>query len=186
MDKVEFRKTKWIMGGFRALTKGGEGAIKVEAIARDIGVTKGGFYWDFKDLGDFKNAMLDFYQAAGTEIIIENAEKIKTPIEALIFIVNEAIKAPDDDFGGNKTELAIREWASRDANAKKRIQFIDNLRIETLKSIFITAGIETDLAASKAQILYSAYIGFTYLRLTNPDNDGAILRSFAISLLDTH
>ncbi len=183
MDKSELRKIKWIKGGFRALAKGGEGAIRVEAIARDIGVTKGGFYWDFKDLNDFKTAMLDFYQTIGTEAIINNSEKFQTPKEALLFIVNEAIKEPDDELGGTKIKLAIREWASRDENARIRIQFIDNLRIETLKSIFQATGMAQKDAARNAQILYSAYIGFTNLRLVNPSLDGASLREFALSLI---
>ena len=184
MDKSELRKIKWIKGGFRALAKGGEGAIRVEAIARDIGVTKGGFYWDFKDLNDFKAAMLDFYQAVGTQGIINNSEKFQSPKDALLFIVDEAIKDPDDDFGGAKTKLAIREWASRDENARIRIQFIDSLRIETLKSIFQAAGIKELDAKRNAQILYSAYIGFTNLRLVNPSLDAASLREFALSLID--
>ena len=183
MDKSELRKIKWIKGGFRALAKGGEGAIRVEAIARDIGVTKGGFYWDFKDLNDFKTAMLDFYQTVGTEAIINNSEKFQTPKEALLFIVNEAIKEPDDELGGTKIKLAIREWASRDENARIRIQFIDNLRIETLKSIFKATGMAQKDAARNAQILYSAYIGYTNLRLVNPSLDGASLREFALSLI---
>ena len=183
MDKSELRKIKWIKGGFRALAKGGEGAIRVEAIARDIGVTKGGFYWDFKDLNDFKTAMLDFYQTIGTEAIINNSEKFQTPKEALLFIVNEAIKEPDDELGGTKIKLAIREWASRDENARIRIQFIDNLRIETLKSIFKATGMAQKDAARNAQILYSAYIGYTNLRLVNPSLDGASLREFALSLI---
>ena len=183
MDKSELRKIKWIKGGFRALAKGGEGAIRVEAIARDIGVTKGGFYWDFKDLNDFKTAMLDFYQTIGTEAIINNSEKFQTPKEALLFIVNEAIKEPDDELGGTKIKLAIREWASRDENARIRIQFIDNLRIETLKSIFQATGMAQKDAARNAQILYSAYIGYTNLRLVNPSLDGASLREFALSLI---
>ena len=183
MDKSELRKIKWIKGGFRALAQGGEGAIRVEAIARDIGVTKGGFYWDFKDLNDFKTAMLDFYQTVGTEAIINNSEKFQTPKEALLFIVNEAIKEPDDELGGTKIKLAIREWASRDENARIRIQFIDNLRIETLKSIFQATGMAQKDAARNAQILYSAYIGFTNLRLVNSSLDGASLREFALSLI---
>ena len=183
MDKSELRKIKWIKGGFRALAKGGEGAIRVEAIARDIGVTKGGFYWDFKDLNDFKAAMLDFYQAVGTQSIINNSEKFHSPKEALLFIVDEAIKEPDDELGGTKIEIAIREWASRDENARTRIQFIDNLRIETLKSIFQAAGMVQNDTARNAQILYSAYIGFTNLRLVNPSLDGASLREFALSLI---
>jgi len=35
----------WIVAGFVALTSGGPPAVKVEAIAKTLKVSKGSFYW---------------------------------------------------------------------------------------------------------------------------------------------
>ncbi|NLH83356.1 MAG: TetR family transcriptional regulator, partial [Phyllobacteriaceae bacterium] len=40
----------WIKAAFRALSVGGVQAIRAEAIARDLNVSKGAFYWHFKDV----------------------------------------------------------------------------------------------------------------------------------------
>ncbi|WP_163317770.1 TetR family transcriptional regulator, partial [Enterobacter hormaechei] len=38
----------WISAAFRALSQGGAQAIRAEAIARDLKVSKGSFYWHFR------------------------------------------------------------------------------------------------------------------------------------------
>ena len=45
----------WIEEGLRALAAGGPDAVRVEALAKALGVTKGGFYRHFAD----RNALLD-------------------------------------------------------------------------------------------------------------------------------
>lgn len=56
----------WIRAGFRALTSGGPQAIKVEAIARRLHVSKGSFYWHFKDLSALQGAMLAHWLHSAT------------------------------------------------------------------------------------------------------------------------
>ncbi|MFN3661424.1 TetR family transcriptional regulator [Yoonia sp.] len=43
----------WLMAGFRALASHGPSALRAAALARDLGTTKGSFYWHFKDLPDY-------------------------------------------------------------------------------------------------------------------------------------
>ena len=39
----------WVDAGLTALAEGGPDAIRIEALAASLGVTKGGFYGDFAD-----------------------------------------------------------------------------------------------------------------------------------------
>ena len=44
-------RSRWIEEGLRALAAGGPDAVRVEALAQALGVTKGGFYGHFADRG---------------------------------------------------------------------------------------------------------------------------------------
>ena len=48
-------RTSWIDEGLRALAHGGPDAVRIEGLARALGVTKGGFYWHF----DGRTALLE-------------------------------------------------------------------------------------------------------------------------------
>ena len=60
MANVRTPREAWIEAALQALATGGPDAIRVEALAASLGVSKGGFYWHFEN----RQALLD---AAGYE-----------------------------------------------------------------------------------------------------------------------
>ncbi|MBN8649564.1 MAG: TetR/AcrR family transcriptional regulator [Caulobacterales bacterium] len=184
MTESKLSKIDWIKAGFRALCNGGVGAIRIEPIARQIGTTKGSFYWHFKDLAALKIAMLEFYTQKGTQDIIDTANMRTTPNEALMFVVKSALNPPEDDVGSVMAEAAIREWARFDDYARQNINKIDEMRTNFLHQNIIELGYENAEAKARAQILYSAYIGFIQLRATSSKIKNGLLIAFAKSIIN--
>ena len=57
-------------------------------------------------------------------------------------------------------ENAVRRWAIVDANANAAVQAIDKRRMSYVEGLLRTAGVTSDDARLRAQILYWAYLGF--------------------------
>lgn len=184
MKNSRLGRKDWIKAGFRALCSGGVGAIRVEAIAREIGTTKGSFYWHFKDLPDLKSAMLDYYAQAGTEAVINNLKPIINPEIALLTLIKTAAAPPPDDIGGQNAEVAIREWARWDELARQKISEIDENRTEYLVKNLLQLGFNEADAKARANIMYSAYIGFISLRATGTKIKDGLLSAFAQSVIN--
>ena len=51
---VRLTKQDWINSGLRTLATEGASALKVGAMAAALGVSRGSFYWHFKDFADFR------------------------------------------------------------------------------------------------------------------------------------
>ncbi len=51
----------WILAGLKALASG-PAAFRVETVARALGVTKGSFYWHFRDKGAWRDAVLAYWE----------------------------------------------------------------------------------------------------------------------------
>jgi AcrR family transcriptional regulator len=51
MARARTPRSHWIGAGLDALATGGPEAMRVEALAQALGVTKGSFYWHFDDRG---------------------------------------------------------------------------------------------------------------------------------------
>ena len=52
----------WIEEGLRALAAGGPDAVRIDPLAKALGVTRGGFYWHFEDRGALLEEMLDTWE----------------------------------------------------------------------------------------------------------------------------
>lgn len=154
----------WIKAAFRALNDGGVQAIKAEAIARDLKVSKGSFYWHFRDVPALKVQMLQHWQHVATDAIITDVEAIETsPREQLRALILEATGLPNSSYGGSGVESAIREWARHDNHTAAILKSVDERRLAYLAQLFRKCGQSTGLSTTNAGILYGALIGLEIL-----------------------
>src|SRR5258707_8207189 len=68
-------RSRWIEEGLRALAAGGPDAVRVEALAQALGVTKGGFYGHFADRNALLGEMLDTWERMSTDEVLERVER---------------------------------------------------------------------------------------------------------------
>jgi AcrR family transcriptional regulator len=67
-------RQEWINAGLKALAEHGAEAVRIERLADTLRVTKGSFYWHFKDRGALLEALLEAWQARATNAIIDQVE----------------------------------------------------------------------------------------------------------------
>jgi AcrR family transcriptional regulator len=146
----------WIMAALTLLGRAGIDAVRVEPLAGKLGVTKGSFYWHFKDRNALHLAMLDAWRAGATENVINRVEKESASRDArlrrLIAIANETSWAA-------RLETAIRAWAKSDERAAKAVGEIDTRRLDYIVTLLRDLGIDARTARLRAQIIYLTVIG---------------------------
>lgn len=165
MSKRSSLKAKdWILAGFRALSAEGPQGIRVEAIARELKVSKGSFYWHFKDVAALKNAMLKHWLKAGTADVINAVELNESEARAQLFALLEmSISFDKPEIGGVLSEAAIRDWARYYPPAAVALQAVDAERLGFVVILFERFGFEQKLAQSHARLLYAGLIGMAHL-----------------------
>ncbi len=164
MKQNNLNRQHWLEASFRALTKGGPSAIKAEAIARDIGVSKGSFYWHFKNVGALKSQMLAHWQEIATQAVI--ADLSQSPMSAadkLKTLTLLATRRTDANYGGPLVEAAIRDWARYDEAVGKSVKQVDIARIKFVETLFQHHGVTKTDCISFARIFYSSLIGLQAL-----------------------
>jgi AcrR family transcriptional regulator len=148
----------WIDAALRALAEGGPDAIRVEALAVSLGVSKGGFYWHFADRQALLEEMLDTWEKAGTEDVIAHVDGRPTEPQAKLRRLFEL--APSADFA---VELALRDWSRRDRDVAKRLRRIDNRRMEYLRSLFRQFCADDGDIEARSMLAYSLLIGSYFI-----------------------
>ena len=166
-SKKTLSKDDWIQAASRALTSGGHQAVKVEQIARALKVSKGSFYWHFKNADDLKQMMLKKWVEIGTKEIIRNAEKLKlSPQEKLLALGAMITTHRDEEFGsygGVLAEAAFRDWSRFDKDVAKVSKKINKTRLNYIASLFSDLGLNKKESQLNSEIVYSALIGLEFL-----------------------
>jgi len=165
--KARLGRDDWVMAGLRALVRGGASAVNVESLARDIGATKGSFYWHFKDLAEFHQVMLERWEDLATKTITSTAKASGLDGRGqLMLLVDMVSVLPGEAFGGVEVEPALREWGRTDARARSVLERVDRQRLEDLAGFLRAAGVAAPDLPGMAQLIYAGVIGLESLRLT--------------------
>ena len=153
-------RTSWIEEGLRALGVGGPDAVRVEALAQALGVTKGGFYWHFGNRGALLDEMLDAWERVVTDEVIELVEggggDAREKLRRLF-----AIAVSSDEMV--KVELAIRQWAQRDRAVARRLRHLDNRRMEYMRPLFGEFCDDEDDVEARCLLCLSLFVGNQFI-----------------------
>src|SRR5262249_60351962 len=108
----------WVRAGLSLLAQGGIDAVRVELLAARLGVTKGSFYWHFKDRADLRFAMLEAWRQLGTGDIIDRVEAVRgSTAEQLGRLIE--LRGPNKKAAG--LETAVWAWAKVDGKAARAL-----------------------------------------------------------------
>ncbi|MDX1738579.1 MAG: TetR/AcrR family transcriptional regulator [Alphaproteobacteria bacterium] len=151
-------KKAWLQAAQRMLIKDGIGRVKVDRIAQSLHVTRGGFYWFFKNRDDLLTEMLKDWSDPEndflTSVLTDNQ---LAPIDRLYQYV--CVLLLEKDFNP-ALDQAMRSWGQVDVKARKVVSEVDNRRICALVNIFKSLGEDAHSALIRARIYYFHQIGY--------------------------
>jgi AcrR family transcriptional regulator len=160
----------WIDVALRTLAREGFQALKADVLARKLGVSRGSFYWHFAELDAFHARVVEHWRQVATEAIIAGLERYGSVERRLDVLLRSA-------FGRSALlEIRMRAWAAENAQAARVIGDIDRRRRAYIEQLLGQTGIATSLAATRAQLLYWAYLGaaLSRSRLTGAQLDRVV------------
>ena len=153
-------RSTWIDAGLKALAAGGPDAVRVEALARDLGVTKGGFYWHFDDRRALLEAMLDTWEQSSLTDVVAGIEAAggdaRTRLRRLFSVAAEHPELLDAD-------LAVRDWARRDEAVAARLTRVDNGRLAYMRTLFGEFVDDPDDVEARCLIVACVWIGSHFI-----------------------
>jgi AcrR family transcriptional regulator len=150
----------WIEAGLHALSEGGVEAVRVEALARTLGVTKGSFYWHFTDRRELLLAMAEQWELASTTSVIAAVEaRGGTGAARLLRLISLCFRGGEID----RLESALRRWGSSDEGVRPVLARIDATRLEYVAGLLVEHGLPLATARARSRLLYLTMIGeFTW------------------------
>jgi AcrR family transcriptional regulator len=172
-DKLTERD--WRDAAVRALARGGVAAVAVEPLARELGATKGSFYWHFSDRAGLLRAALAEWEARSTEDVIQRLAAIADPRARLRELFHTALRTRED----GAIYLALSA-AAGDGTVRAALARVARRRVAFLADCYQEMGAARAESLRRARLAYAAYLGLMLIERDTSERLDARERSALI------
>jgi AcrR family transcriptional regulator len=153
--------TEWAEAALFELGRVGLEGLAVEPLARRLGVTKGSFYWHFKDRRALLIAALERWEQLGTDAVIASLASEPDPRARLRALLQVAM--------GDKLHIEVAILAgSEDPIARPIVRRVVTRRLDYLIELYAQIGLPPAQARTFGLHALSAYLGVQHLIRTVP------------------
>ncbi|MEM6429978.1 MAG: TetR/AcrR family transcriptional regulator [Deinococcota bacterium] len=147
-------KEQWLDHGLHQLAQHGFTVLKADTLAKSLGVSRGSFYWHFKDLGAFHRAVLaHWYQVTVAAIIQDIETQEVSPHAKLERLIRIAVGS------SRSLERAVRAWSFYEPAVQTTLADVDAKRLEYVTTLLSNMGLDDARAQAKARVIYCGYLG---------------------------
>ena len=156
-------RADWVAAARSALVEQGVAAVKVDVLARAMGVSRGSFYWHFKSREDLLAALLEDWRLSAISPFV--AAIASRPGQPQIQLLRFSEVWLDEQRYDPRYDAALRDWARSSPEVDARVREVDDERVALLRGLFAAIGYGALEAEVRARILYYHQVGYYALHI---------------------
>ncbi|HKN61092.1 MAG TPA: TetR/AcrR family transcriptional regulator [Candidatus Acidoferrales bacterium] len=142
----------WIEAGIARLASDGVESVRIELLARDLRVSKGSFYWHFRDREDLLGKILARWEQGERDRLEPSAHAAE--LRWAWFVEQNSTKERV------RMELAIRAWARKDEKVAGCLATADKERTRFVANVLREIGFANTASESWAEVILLVWIGW--------------------------
>lgn len=154
MAEARLSQQDWVNAGLDALANEGFGALKADVLAKHLGVSRGSFYWHFKDVAAFQQAVLSAWEQRATADIINFVDRKGGDGREKLHRLAQTVFS-----GDGLQERQIRAWAAQQQTAAAAQERVDLRRIAYVTELLRASGHDGKTSHMRARFLYLTLVG---------------------------
>ena len=131
-------KADWLEKALDVLESDGIDEVKIERLARELNISKSGFYWHFKDRKELIRSMITYWEQEFTSVVTSNSEVLNAVPRERIYLTMKMIL----ENNLTRLELPMRSSAETDQTAWKMINRVYQIRVDFFRSALSEMGFE--------------------------------------------
>jgi AcrR family transcriptional regulator len=175
--RAQLGRDEWIAGATELMSDRGIDGLRVEVLAKALGVTKGSFYWHFKDRQDLLAGVLQVWRDGRIRDIDKQTAaspgQERKQLQHLIDVYSAARSRK-----GMAIELALRDWARRDADAARIVEEVDDYRLECTRRLYRACGFDAQEAKARSLMLYAYVFGQSLMIFDRQDEQMPAIKTW--------
>ena len=172
----QLTRDDWLDAAAGEVAAGGFGHLRVLTLAKKLGVTRGSFYWHFKDHQDLVTSFLNRWRDRRLHELQywkPQGGDIETELRKILDLLLSDARA---NIRRLQVELAVRDFARRDTYAAELVTQVDAARINQNCTLFERLSSDPERVRDMSLLLYVATIGSQVVLTGKKGDEDAIRR----------
>ncbi|WP_298610014.1 TetR/AcrR family transcriptional regulator [uncultured Thiothrix sp.] len=161
-NRANLERQDWIRAAYTVFIQEGVERVRVLTLAEKLGITRGSFYWHFKNRDELLQALIEVWQQKNTGELLAACASSNDFTDRMLAIAdcwtNENLFDPALD-------TAMRNWGSNNPSIGQLVHEEDRKRLHAFQEMFEEHGCETAEAMIRARVFYFTQVGYYALEL---------------------
>lgn len=154
-DRTSLTEQDWVQAALDTIAQHGVAAVAVEALARDLGVTKGSFYWHFANRDALISAAVKRWEDNDIKTFERSIAMLSDPSAKLRLLFRRTIK----EIQSHRIFSALFRCTDHPVVARV-MQRVSERRVAFLTRSYEELGMPGSGAGHRARLTYLSYVGF--------------------------
>lgn len=170
----------WIEAAQSSLIASGIASVKIEPLAKELGATRGSFYWHFTDHAELLSELIACWIEQNTRPFrqVLDSDDDQPLVQILRYAEVWLYEKFDPAF-----DAAVRDWARISETVDESVRRVDDERLAILIDIFQRLGYEDREALVRARTFYYHQVGYYALKVIQPSAERMELFPFYFRVL---
>lgn len=159
LQEQRLSREEWLSQALDILTREGNAKLRVDAICKALGVTKGSFYWHFRDRMDFLRSLIEYWSTAFTTVAIERLRRLEGDARDRLLGLMKLLH----EVGYPRHDLSVRALAAQEPELAELVRRTDRQRLAFVRSLFAEmgfSGAELEMRTRLFVVYQSLELGF--------------------------
>jgi len=141
-------REEWLERALDVVSREGGAKLRIATLVEAVGVTKGSFYWHFKDRDDFVRGLIDYWHERYTLTVSAHLDQLDaSPSEKLRQLMNMVFVEQL-----TRHDLAIRAWAIAEPQLRDLVKRTDEYRLSYLRKLFAGIGFDEEASDLRSRV----------------------------------
>ncbi len=158
-------RADWLSAAIELLIDEGIDAVRITRLADNLSVSRGSFYWHFKDRDDLLAGLMGFWREKNTAAVVKAVEGAPSLEEGILALFDAWT---DPEHFDPRLDLAVRDWARRSEDVRAALEQADADRVRAIARLYSQFGFEGTAAFIRARVIYFAQVGYYALGIEEP------------------
>lgn len=154
---VQLTRADWLETALNLFKTEGIEAVRITRMAQLRGVTRGSFYWHFKDREDLERALVSYWRQKNVRSVLHALDHAQALDDGILALFSAWLSPQRFEPG---LDLAMRDWARRSEPVSQAVNEADEQCMDVIAAFYERNGFEQIDARARARTVYTCQIGY--------------------------